>query len=148
METLLTTEYPAPAALLPHQPPMLLIDKILDYRPGVSLVASKVVRGEEPFFDGHFPGNPILPGVIMVEMMFQACGLYGRLDASQGQGAGKSGRAIRITEASFRKEVSPGTELTILVYFKHKLMSFSVYDAEVRSGKDLVANATITATIS
>ena len=146
METLGKTGYPAPATLLRHRPPMLLIDAILDYRPGVSLVATKLVREDEYFFDGHFPGNPILPGVIMVEMMFQACGLYSRLENPVTKG--KSGRAIKITDASFRQEVSPNTELTIYIYFKHKLMSFSIYDAEVRSVKELVANATITATVS
>ena len=145
-DTLSPTRYPAPAALLPHQPPMLLIDEILDFCPGKSLTATRRVRAEEPFFQGHFPGNPILPGVILVEMMFQACGLFGRLDSPVAEG--KSGRAIKITEASFRQEVSPGTELTIHVAFQHKLMHFSVYQAEVRSGKGLVANATITATIS
>ncbi len=146
MNTLLQTQYPAPAALLPHQPPMLLIDEILDFCPGKLLIATRRVREEEPFFQGHFPGNPILPGVILVEMMFQACGLYGRMDSPVGEG--KSGRAIKITEASFRKEVVPGTVLNIHVYFQHKLMNFSVYKAEVLSGKELVANAIITATLS
>lgn len=145
MESLSKAEYPTPITILPHRPPMLLIDKIVDYRPGVSLIASKLVREDEPFFDGHFPGHPILPGVIMVEMMFQACGLYGRMDSPV---KGKSGRAIKITDASFRQEVSPNTELTIYIFFKHKLMNFSVYDAEVRSAEELVANATITATIA
>ena len=146
METLVKTTYPKPSALLAHRPPMLLIDEILDYQSGISLTAAKRVEKDEIFFKGHFPDNPILPGVVMIEMMFQACGLYGRMDSSEA--LGKSGRAIKVTDASFSQEVSPDTDLTIHIRFKHKIMKFSVYEAVVRSEEGVAAKATITATIS
>lgn len=142
--------FPKPAELLPHRSPILLIDQITDYVAGVSLTAAKHVGEDEPFFAGHFPGHPILPGVLLVEMMFQACGLFGRLEAESSTADGeqnKSGRAIKINNASFHQEVRPDTHLTIFVEFKHKVMSFSTYDAKVTAGTVVVAKGTVTVSL-
>jgi 3-hydroxyacyl-[acyl-carrier-protein] dehydratase len=141
--------YRKTADLLPHRAPILMVDIIESYVPGVSLTAVKHIAEDNPFFEGHFPGHPILPGVMLVEMMFQTCGLYGRMEASAesaggGNGRPRMGRAIKIENASFLKEVLPGTTLKAQVFFKSKLMNFSTYEAKVFSGKSTVAKGIVT----
>ena len=60
---------------IPHRYPFLLIDRIIDFVPGESITALKNVTYNEPFFEGHFPENPIMPGVLIVEAMAQTCGV-------------------------------------------------------------------------
>ena len=62
-------------ALLPHRYPFLLVDRVLDCEPGVALTAIKNVTINEPFFPGHFPHKPVMPGVMILEALAQACGL-------------------------------------------------------------------------
>lgn len=143
------TAYPKPTDLLPHRAPILMVDYIENYVPGVSLRAAKYIAKDNSFFDGHFPEHPILPGVMLVEMMFQTCGLYGRLEASAGavtagDSRSRMGRAIKIDQASFLKEVHPDTQLIAEVVFKSKLMNFSTYNAKVFSAEGVVAKGIVT----
>ena len=133
---LTTTALPHPAELLPHRAPMLLLDTIQHYTPGESVTAATFVHPETIFFEGHFPGEPILPGVILVEMMFQTCGLFGRLEGLQDAPSGemkriKSGRAIKIDTLTFNEPVLPNDHLLITAVFSHKLLNFSVFNARV-----------------
>ncbi|UZR96684.1 3-hydroxyacyl-ACP dehydratase FabZ family protein [Chondrinema litorale] len=149
-------DYPKPETLLPHRPPFLLVDNIVDFKFGESLTANKEIGKDEIFFQGHFPGYPLLPGVILVEMMFQTCGLYGRLEAlnfgnsEQVQVPQKpaSGRAIKIKNVSFHKEIRPESKLQIEVKFKHKLMGFSEFDAKVICEGKVAAKGSVTVHIS
>jgi len=68
------------AALLPHRYPFLLIDRVIAFEPK-KLVAIKNVSGNEEFFQGHFPGHPVMPGVLIIESMAQACGMLVKLSA-------------------------------------------------------------------
>ncbi|MEM1134446.1 MAG: 3-hydroxyacyl-ACP dehydratase FabZ family protein [Bacteroidota bacterium] len=156
MITTTKNTYPKPYELLPHRPPFLLVDTIEGFQLGESLIAIKEVGKDEVFFKGHFPGQPILPGVIIVEMMFQACGLYGRLERlNLASGNNKntlekppSGRAIKINNVSFHKEVKPESKLLIKIKPKQQLMGFSVFDAKVSCEEALVAKGTLTVHIS
>lgn len=149
---------PQPHELLPHRPPMLLIDELQAYEPGKSVTATTYVHPENPFFEGHFPGEPILPGVILVEMMFQTCGVFGRLEAmhttpfidSPGETyRPKSGRAIKIDTLTFNKAVLPGDRLQITATFSHKLLNFSVFNARVEiNGRGTAAKGTVTVLIN
>ena len=65
--------------LLPHRDPFLHIDRIVDYELGESIIAEKIIKPSEPYFEGHFPGQPIVPGVIIIEAMAQAGGVLGHL---------------------------------------------------------------------
>lgn len=119
---------------------MLLVDEITGYEAGVSLTATKFVPASLIFFEGHFPGYPMLPGVCLIEMMFQTCGLFGRMEAmGAAAGAGQEtkkpmvGRAIRVNKTSFNHPVFPETRLSIEVKIKQRLMAFSTYVAQVKN---------------
>jgi 3-hydroxyacyl-[acyl-carrier-protein] dehydratase len=102
--------YPAPADLLAHRPPFLLVDEIVELEPGVSCTAVWRLTGDEPFFAGHFPGRPVLPGVLMVEALAQTAGLAA---LSVGDMAGKLPLFGGIDKARFRRQVVPGETLTL-----------------------------------
>lgn len=94
-------------ALLPHRYPMLLVDRVVDLVPNQTIHAVKAVSMNEPFFQGHFPGRPIMPGVLIVEALAQAAGVL----AIESMGLANSGKLVyfmAIEGAKFRKPVEPG----------------------------------------
>ena len=131
---------------------MLLVDEIQTYSPGESVTATTFVHPEMIFFEGHFPGEPILPGVILVEMMFQTCGIFGRLEAMATDGKSqrpKSGRAIKIDVLTFNNAVLPNDHLLITAVFSHKLLNFSVFNARVEiKGRGIAAKGVVTVLIN
>ena len=98
---------------IPHRFPFLLIDRVLSITPGKQIVCSKSVSGNEPFFAGHFPGFPIMPGVLIVEAMAQAGAVL--LLREVGDAGGKLVVFTGIERARFRKPVFPGDQLRIEV---------------------------------
>ncbi|MCD7708320.1 MAG: 3-hydroxyacyl-ACP dehydratase FabZ [Clostridiales bacterium] len=96
--------------ILPHRQPFLLIDTIEDLVPGVRAVAKKNVTYNEPFFGGHFPGNPVMPGVLIVEALAQT-GAVAIL--SQPEWKGKTAYFAGIDKAKFKQKVVPGDTLTL-----------------------------------
>jgi len=102
-------------ARLPHRFPMLLIDRVLECEPGKRIVAIKNVSINEPYFPGHFPGIPIMPGVLILEAMAQASGLL----AFSTLGLQADGKSLYyfagIDSARFKKPVKPGDQLVIEV---------------------------------
>lgn len=97
-------------AIIPHRYPMLLVDKVLELVPGERVVAQKNVTINEPFFQGHFPGNPVMPGVLQVEALAQA-GAIAIL--SLPEFTGKTAYFGGITKAKFRQMVRPGDVLQL-----------------------------------
>ena len=96
--------------IIPHRDPFLLIDEVLELEPGVRVVATKYLRPEETWFKGHFPGMPVQPGVLTIEMLAQAgavCAL------SLPENKGKLALFGGIKNARFRKQVTPGDVLTL-----------------------------------
>ncbi|HEY0601497.1 MAG TPA: 3-hydroxyacyl-ACP dehydratase FabZ [Herpetosiphonaceae bacterium] len=98
--------------IIPHRPPFLLIDRILELEEGVRAVGLKQVTMNEPFFQGHFPGQPIMPGVLQIEALAQV-GAVALL--SQPQNKGKIALFARIDGVRFRKPVTPGDSLRLEV---------------------------------
>lgn len=96
--------------VLPHRYPFLLVDRITEVEPGKRAVGFKNVTINEPFFEGHFPGRPIMPGVLILEAMAQvgACALL-----SQPEHRGKIGLFAGVDNARFRRQVLPGDRLDI-----------------------------------
>ena len=93
--------------ILPHRYPFLLIDRIIDIEPKVKAVGLKNVTANEQFFQGHFPGYPIMPGVLIVEAMAQVAGILAFRSGAQGN----SVYFMSIEMAKFRKPVGPGDQL-------------------------------------
>lgn len=100
--------------LIPHRYPLLLVDRVVTFEPGVSIHAVKAVTMNEQFFQGHFPGRPIMPGVLQIEAMAQAAAIL----AVESLGLGGSGKLVyfmAIDGAKFRKPVEPGCLLDLHV---------------------------------
>lgn len=97
--------------LLPHRYPFLLIDRVLHLERGESIKALKNVTSNEEFFNGHFPGRPIMPGVLILEAMAQACGIIVSESASLGPEQGVILVFAGIDKARFRRPVVPGDQL-------------------------------------
>ena len=100
--------------IIPHRQPFLLIDAIEELEPGVRAVAKKCVSYNEPYFAGHFPGEPVMPGVLIIEAMAQA-GAAAIL--SRPENKGKTAFFGGIDKAKFRRMVKPGETLTLSVEF-------------------------------
>ena len=107
------SDFPHPSELLPHRPPFLLCDEIVDLEPGVSCTALWPLSGNEAFFEGHFPGRPTLPGVLIVESLAQTAGLAA---LSADDFVGKLPLFGGIDKARFRRQVIPGDTLTLTAH--------------------------------
>lgn len=99
--------------LLPHRYPFLLIDRVVEFEPGKRLVAIKNVTMNEPFFQGHFPGTPIMPGVLVIEAMAQAGAIIMLTELPDREK--KLAVFTGIERAKFRRQVTPGDQLRIEV---------------------------------
>lgn len=100
--------------ILPHRYPFLMVDRIIEMEPGVRCVGIKNITINEPFFQGHFPGHPVMPGVLIIEAMAQVAGIMAYL-ASDEEIRAKVTYFMAIDNARFRKPVSPGDQLRIEV---------------------------------
>jgi 3-hydroxyacyl-[acyl-carrier-protein] dehydratase len=102
--------------LLPHRPPFLLVDRVVALEPGVRLVAWKSVTMNEPFFVGHFPGKPVMPGVLILEALAQACALLALKSMGPDEDVNdKITYLMGIDGARFRRPVVPGDRLELHV---------------------------------
>ncbi|MEA3489435.1 MAG: 3-hydroxyacyl-ACP dehydratase FabZ [Candidatus Omnitrophota bacterium] len=99
--------------LIPHRYPFLLVDRVIDFEKGKSIKAIKNVTINEPFFQGHFPGEPIMPGVLIIEAMAQAGGILAMMEDETRD---KLAFFMTINNAKFRKPVVPGDQLFFHVY--------------------------------
>ncbi len=97
--------------ILPHRYPFLLVDRILELEDRKRVVALKNVTINEPFFQGHFPGVPVMPGVLQCEAMAQAAGI---MMLNRLRGTGKLAFLMSMNHVKFRKPVVPGDQLTII----------------------------------
>ncbi|MBM3262963.1 MAG: bifunctional UDP-3-O-[3-hydroxymyristoyl] N-acetylglucosamine deacetylase/3-hydroxyacyl-ACP dehydratase [candidate division Zixibacteria bacterium] len=132
--------------ILPHRYPFLLIDRVIDIEPEKHVVAIKNVTINEPFFPGHFPGHPIMPGVLIIEAMAQAGGVL-LLNTIGGDPADKLAYFIGIDQARFRKPVRPGDQIRFeLDMIKFRLRTCKMH-GKAFVDDDLVAEADLMATV-
>lgn len=131
-------------SILPHRYPFALIDRVISYEPGVSLHAIKNITMNEPVFTGHFPGEPIFPGVLLLEAMAQATGLLGFKMMENEVGKDEIYLFAGIDNARFKRQVTPGDRVDFHVTFikeKRGLWKFSgvaKVDGKVAASADLM----------
>ncbi len=132
--------------MIPHRYPFLMVDRLLDVVPGESAVGLKNVTANEPFFQGHFPGRPVMPGVLIIEAMAQTAAVI--VVASLGQAAeGKLVYFMSIENARFRKPVEPGDQLRLYCRKERQRANVWRFTGEARVGDTVVAEAVYTAMI-
>ena len=134
-------------AALPHRYPMLLVDRVEEIIPDRSIRAIKAVSFNESFFQGHFPGRPIMPGVLIVEALAQAAGVLA-VESLGLAGSGKLVYFMAIDGAKFRLPVEPGCLLTLDVEFVQKRSSVCKFAGRASVEGKLAAEANFTAMIA
>jgi len=134
--------------MLPHRYPFLLIDKVLDYEAKKSLTAIKNVTVSEPFFLGHFPEKPIMPGVLIVEAMAQASAILGMLSIKDTPEKGALYYLVGVDNARFRRTVEPGDQLIIEVKFVTVRRNIWKFSASTSVDKKMVASADLLTTVA
>lgn len=130
---------------LPHRYPMLLVDRVLEMVPGKSIVAIKNVSINEPFFTGHFPHHPVMPGVLIIEALAQAAALFSFEGNAELNPADKriAYYLVGMDEARFRKPVVPGDQLRLEVVADRISRVMCKYTAKATVDGQVVAEAKI-----
>ena len=132
--------------MIPHRYPFLLVDKVVDLQPGSHVEAIKNVTINEPFFQGHFPGYPVMPGVLLLEAMAQAGGILVAHNEI-GNSVGKLFMFTGMEKVRFRKPVVPGDRLVLrCTDFKHKFNVWKMQGKALVDG-DVAAEALMTAAV-
>ena len=130
--------------LLPHNYPFLLVDRIVEFEPQKRIVGIKNVTFNEPFFPGHFPGKPIMPGVLIIEALAQTGGI---LAFKSFPGLKGDVRFVGIDNARFRRPVVPGDQLRLVLEVVKHRREVWVFDGQAYVDEKKVAEAQIMATL-
>ncbi|MBD8900119.1 3-hydroxyacyl-ACP dehydratase FabZ [Rhodanobacter sp. DHG33] len=127
--------------LLPHRYPFLLVDRVIELVPDQSAVAIKNVTINEPFFNGHFPGHPVMPGVLIVEAMAQAAGLLTQLsNRMKGNNGSPLFYLVKVDNARFSAPVVPGDQLRLEVSVKRVMRGMGLFVARTLvDGKEVAS---------
>ncbi len=131
-------------ATLPHRYPFLMVDRVIEMETGVKAVGIKNVSMNEPFFQGHFPGNPVMPGVLIVEALAQLAGIL----AFQSGVQGKTVYFMSIEKVKFRRIVIPGDQLRLEVNVIHRRGNVWKFSGNAFVGDKLTSEAEFTAMVS
>ncbi|KAA2286255.1 3-hydroxyacyl-ACP dehydratase FabZ [Arenimonas fontis] len=130
--------------LLPHRYPFLLVDRVVELEPHRRIRAIKNVTYNEPYFQGHFPGRPVMPGVLVIEAMAQVGGLLTQLSAPpEAHKEGQLFYLVKVDNARFSRMVGPGDQLDIEVRVKRVIRNMALYDCIGRVDGREVASAEI-----
>lgn len=131
-------------AALPHRYPMLLVDRVASLNSGENIHAVKAVSFNEDYFQGHFPGSPIMPGVLQIEAMAQAAGILA-IESFDLAGTGKLVYFMAIESAKFRAPVTPGCLLDLKVEFTQKRARVSKFAGRAEVDGKIVSEVSFTA---
>ncbi|MEO8459477.1 MAG: 3-hydroxyacyl-ACP dehydratase FabZ [Dokdonella sp.] len=127
--------------MLPHRYPFLLVDRVTACDPGKSLTALKNVTINEPFFQGHFPNHAVMPGVLLIEALAQACGLLVMLSLEHDPNQRALFYLVKVDKARFNQIVLPGDQLILDVTQKRRIRGMGQFWCEARVGGKVVAEA-------
>jgi len=133
-------------SLLPHRYPFLLVDRVIDYKTDDYLVAVKNVTFNEPFFVGHFPARPVMPGVLIVEALAQATGLLAMESRPEEVGEKALYYFVGIDKARFKRTVEPGDQLTLDVRLKKVRRGIWLFSGSARVDDQIAASADLMCT--
>ena len=142
-----TTPFPLPVGveqiqeLLPHRYPFLLVDRVIELEPDTRVVALKNVTINEPFFQGHFPGHPVMPGVLLVEAMAQTAGVLTQIsNRIKGSGGKALFYLVKVDNARFSAPVVPGDQLRMEVALKRLMRGMGIFTARTLvDGKEVAS---------
>lgn len=133
--------------LLPHRYPFLLVDKVLHIEPSQRIVALKNVTINEPFFQGHFPNRPVMPGVLMLEALAQAAGLLAFASLGVEPDENTVYYFVGIDGARFKRVVEPGDQLTLEVEQLRSKGGIVKFAARAKVGEELAVEAELMCTM-
>jgi 3-hydroxyacyl-[acyl-carrier-protein] dehydratase len=133
--------------LLPHRYPMLLVDRVLDWEAGKFIRGVKNVTVNEPFFQGHFPGYPVMPGVLVIEAMAQVAGLLTMLSNVARRDGSLIVLFAGIDAARFKRPVVPGDTLTLEAHLERAVRGIGRFRTNAMVGGELVCEAQLLAAI-
>jgi 3-hydroxyacyl-[acyl-carrier-protein] dehydratase len=133
--------------LLPHRYPMLLVDRVLDWEAGKFMRGMKNVTANEPFFQGHFPGYPVMPGVLVIEAMAQVAGLLTMLSDVARRDGSQLVLFAGIDDARFKRQVVPGDTLLLDATLERAVRGIGRFHTRATVGSQLVCEARLMAAI-
>lgn len=128
---------------LPHRFPFMMIDRVIDWESGSHLHAVKNITFNEPQFTGHFPDNPVMPGVLIVEAMAQASGILMYLTLGRVPGPNEANYLVGVDNARFKQIVMPGDRLDIHITMGPSKRGISKFSAKAMVGDNLACEADI-----
>lgn len=132
---------------LPHRYPFLLVDKVIDYTEFESITAIKNVTANEPFFQGHFPIKPIMPGVLVIEAMAQTAALLGCVSKPEVNQKGFLYYLVGIDNVRFKRPVEPGDQLVLKVEFEKERRNVWKFHGTATVEDDFIASAVLLTTV-
>lgn len=131
---------------LPHRYPFLLVDRVLSYTRDESIVAIKNVTINEPFFQGHFPNRPVMPGVLIIEAMAQSCAILSFKSMDALPKANSIFYFVGIDGARFKRPVEPGDQLRFTSTIKRKVKGIWMFESHAHVGDELCCSADLMCT--
>ena len=133
--------------VLPHRPPFLFVDRVIQLEPHKSIVAERTLRADEPQFAGHFPGRPIMPGVLIAEALAQTSGLLIGLSEMISASAPPEKPKVfflAVTNIKFTHPAVPGDVLVLRATSDRQFAALHRFNVEASSGRNLIASGSLT----
>jgi 3-hydroxyacyl-[acyl-carrier-protein] dehydratase len=136
------------ASILPHRYPFLLIDRVVSFTPGEKIIGYKNVTTNEPFFQGHFPGMPVMPGVLILEALAQSTGLLAFKTRQHEEGISKRPEGefylfVSMDKVRFRRQVEPGDQLMLEATLLRRKRGMWKFDCVAKVDGEIAAEAEI-----